>query len=221
MAVPPSNAGVAHDRVIAIFGAGGHARETALLLLQCGIARDAIAGFFVDDQYWSDTTVEDFPLRRRGDFDPGPHEAIVAIGDSRARRKVVESLPAGTRFPSFIHPSAITPAQLSVPEGVILHAGCILTTNIHLGRHVQLNRGSQVGHDSVLGDFVTTAPGAIISGNCTIGATAYLGAMSCIRERQEIGMDAIVGMGAVVVGNVPAHATYVGNPARPLTRATA
>ncbi len=221
MAVPPSNAAAGHAQTIAIIGAGGHARETVLLLLQCGIARDAIAGFFVDDPYWSDISVEGFPLRRRGHFDPAHHDAVVAIGDSRLRRTVVESLPPGTRFPGFVHPSVISPADLSVAEGVILHAGCIITTNVQLGRHVHLNRGSQVGHDSVLGEFVTTAPGAIISGNCTIGTTAYLGAMSCIRERQEIGADSVIGMGAVVVGNVPAHATYVGNPARPLTRALA
>ncbi len=45
--------------------------------------------------------------------------------------------------------------------------------------------------------------------------------MSSIRERQVVGDGATVGMGAVVVSNVPAHATYVGNPARPIARAPA
>lgn len=204
--------------MIAIIGAGGHARETALLLFQSGIDRSALAGFFVDDQYWSDTTIEGLPLRRMESFEPGRHDAIVAIGDSHVRRAVVECLPPSTRFPSFVHPSVIAPEDLLLTDGVILHAGCIITTNVRLGRHVQLNRGSQVGHDCVLGEFATTAPGAIISGNCSIGDTAYLGAMSCIRERQKIGKGATVGMGAVVVSDVPADATYVGNPARPLVR---
>jgi sugar O-acyltransferase (sialic acid O-acetyltransferase NeuD family) len=221
MAARPSKLALAHDRRIAIIGAGGHARETALLLLQCGIARDCVAGFFVDERYWSETTVEGFPLRRLAEFEPAHHDAVVAIGDSQARRAVVDGLPAGTCFPGFVHPSVIAPASLSIAEGVIVHAGCIITTNVRLGRHVQLNRGTQVGHDSVLDEFATTAPGAIISGNCTVGAAAYLGAMSCIRERQQIGHGAIVGMGAVVVSDVPAEATYVGNPARPLMRAPA
>jgi len=221
MAAPPSNPGVGDPRKIAIVGAGGHARETALLLFQCGVAREHLAGFFVDDHYWSETSVEGLPLRRLGEFDPDHHVAIVAIGESHARRKLVEQLPVSTRFPAFVHPSVIAPTDLVVGEGVILHAGCIITTNVRLARHVQLNRGTQVGHDSVLGDFVTTAPGAVISGNCTIGACSYLGAMSSIRERQLVGDGATVGMGAVVVSNVPAHATYVGNPARPIARAPA
>jgi len=209
------------ERKIAIIGAGGHARETALLLQQCGISRDAIAGFFVDDRYWTETAVEGFPLLRIGDFDTGRHDAVVAIGDSRARRAVVEGLPPSTRFPGFVHPSVIAPADVAIAEGVILHAGCIVTTNVTLGRHVQLNRGTQVGHDSVLEAFCTTAPGAVISGNCHVGADAYLGAMSCIRERQTIGAGAMVGMGAVVVSDVPPDSTYVGNPARPLQRVPA
>lgn len=207
------------ERKIAIIGAGGHARETSLLLVQCGVARDQIAGFFVDDRYWSDTLVEDFPQFRMRDFDPASFDAVVAIGDSALRRAMVAAMPADTYYPGLVHPSSITPPGFKAGEGVIVHAGCIITTNVTLNRHVQLNRGTQIGHDSVLGDFSTTAPGAIVSGNCTIGMTSYLGAMSCIRERQRVGDNAIVGMGSVVVTDVPDHATYVGNPARPLVRA--
>ncbi len=205
-------------RSIAVIGAGGHARETLLLLRQCGVRPGQIAGFFVDSDYWRDETIDGYPQWRLNMLDPDVHHAVVAIGDSILRRQVVGSLPPGTRFPSFVHPSAIVPDDFALDAGVIVHAGCIITCNVTIGRHVQLNRSTNIGHDSVLHDFVTTAPGVVISGNCTIGAASYLGAMSCVREKQEVGAGSLVGMGAIVVTDIPDRATYCGNPARALAR---
>lgn len=216
MAALHSNPATLDERAIALIGAGGHARETLLLLQQCGVASERIAGFFVDGEYWTGELIEGYPQHRLNTFDPSIHAAVVAVGDSKARRRLTLALPAGTCFPSFAHPTAIIPEYLELSEGVIVHASCIVTTNVKLERHVQLNRSTNVGHDSVLREFVTTAPGAVISGNCEIGAASYLGAMCCIREKQSVGEEAVIGMGAMVVSDVPAHAVFVGNPARPL-----
>lgn len=218
MAAPRSKRVDTNDLTIALIGAGGHARETLLMLQQCGVEADRIAGFFVDDQYWSDGLVDGQRQFKLDTFDPKVHCAVIAVGDSQVRRRIAASMPADTCYPSFAHPSSILPDYLELPEGVMIHAGCIITTNVRIERHVQLNRSTNVGHDCVLREFATTAPGAVISGNCEVGAAAYLGAMSSIREKQRIGEDAVVGMGAVVVTDVPARAVYVGNPARAIAR---
>nr|WP_272577403.1 acetyltransferase [Stenotrophomonas maltophilia] len=220
-AVPPSNEHALDDRPVALFGAGGHARETLLLLRQCGLPLSSVAGFFVDPEYCSNELMDGLPLLPISAFDPARHQAIIAVGNSLIRRDIADRLPAGTHFPSVVHPSAVMADDQILQPGLVVHAGSVITCNVTFGRHVMLNRSTHVGHDSVLGAFVTTAPGAIISGNCVIGEASYLGAMSCIREKQRIGAEATVGMGAIVVSDVPAQATYVGNPARPLQRRSA
>lgn len=50
----------------------------------------------------------------------------------------------------------------------------------------------------------------------TIGANVWIGGGAIVGPGVTIGDDAIVGAGAVVVRDVPAGATVVGNPARPL-----
>jgi acetyltransferase-like isoleucine patch superfamily enzyme len=47
-----------------------------------------------------------------------------------------------------------------------------------------------------------------------IGRNCYIGCGSMIRQQQVIGEQSLVGMGAVVVKDVPAGAIVVGNPAR-------
>lgn len=212
----PFNSTPVDGRPIALIGAGGHARETLLLLRQSGIDRDQIAGFFVNASHWTDELVDGMPLKQVEDLDSSQHQVVVAVGDSAIRCRIVSQLAQDTYYPSVVHPTALVGEDAILPSGVIVHAGCIVTCNVKIGRHVQLNRSTNVGHDSILGDFVTTAPGAIVSGNCRIGDGSYLGAMSCIRERQIVGGNCMVGMGAVVVTDVPAGSTFVGNPARAL-----
>ena len=90
-----------------------------------------------------------------------------------------------------------------------------------IGRHFHSNVFSFVGHESVLGDYVTFGPRATCNGNVHIGDHAYIGANAVIRQGThdkalKIGRGAFVGMGAVVTSDVPDGAVVVGNPARQL-----
>jgi acetyltransferase-like isoleucine patch superfamily enzyme len=63
---------------------------------------------------------------------------------------------------------------------------------------------------------VTLAGRAALSGSVHVGRCAYLGAGSLVRQGLKIGDAAVVGMGAVVLTDVPPGETWAGNPARPL-----
>jgi len=52
-----------------------------------------------------------------------------------------------------------------------------------------------------------------------VGRSCYIGAGAMIRQRVQIADGALVGIGAVVLRDVAAGATVVGNPARLLVRA--
>ena len=52
----------------------------------------------------------------------------------------------------------------------------------------------------------------------TVGPAAYLGMNVAVREQTSIGPGATVGMGAVVVDDLPAGEIWAGVPARPLPR---
>ena len=77
-----------------------------------------------------------------------------------------------------------------------------------------LLRQGLLGHDAVLGDYVTINPLASISGNVTIGDRVTVGTGANIIQNVTVGDDAVIGAGAVVLRTVPDFALMVGNPAR-------
>jgi acetyltransferase-like isoleucine patch superfamily enzyme len=89
---------------------------------------------------------------------------------------------------------------------------------VRIGNHFHLNLNSTVGHDVVIGDFVTVFPGVNISGNVVIGDKTTIGTGSSILPGVRIGSGCFIGAGAVVTKDVEDGQTVVGVPARPLTK---
>lgn len=195
-----------------IIGAGGFGREVYWSLNP--IERNNTV-FFVDDIYWDGKDEKILPLSV---FDHEKYEVVVAIADSIHRERIVNGLPKKTKFFTHIHPSAqIHGEDVIIGEGSIICAGTIITTNVKIGNHAQLNLITTIGHDCVIGDYFTTAPGVQISGNETIGNRVYFGTRSCVKQKIKICDDVIIGMNAGVVKNIIEPGTYVGTPAKKIS----
>lgn len=194
---------------IAIIGYGGFAREVKAHLSPRKVQ------FFVDDVYWRENTSGVLKLSQ---FDVASFRAIVAVGDPTAREDIVNRMPVGTEFFTFVHPSAtiLDEETIEIGEGSIICAGTVLTTNIQIGKHAHLNLNSTVGHDCVIGDYFTASPGVNLSGNLNVGNRVYVGTNSAIREKIYICDDVTIGMQSGVVKNITEKGTYVGSPTKRL-----
>ena len=104
--------------------------------------------------------------------------------------------------------------NVKIGEGSFIGAYSILTTNIKIGNHAILNRGNQIGHDTVIGDYFSAMPGAIVSGNVVIENKVYLGTNSSIKEKVHIFSNIKIGSNAAVIENIITGGTYVGVPAK-------
>lgn len=193
----------------AIIGSGGFGREVYYYMMDNDSSEQIT--FFVDDQYANNDI---FPISL---LDVENYEVVVAIGDSNHRKKIISKLPKNTKFFTFIHNSVkIFDKNIKIGEGSIICPGCILTTNIEIGKHSQLNLLSTIGHDTKIGDYLTTAPGTKISGNCIIGNNVYLGTNSSIREKLNICDNVTIGLNSGVVKNINESGIYGGVPAKKL-----
>lgn len=191
---------------LALFGYGGHAREVALQINQD-------ITFFVDDNYAYENVL---PISK---FNSKEYKIMIAVADSNQRKSIVERLPKDTKYFTFVHPTSILLGRdIEIGEGSFIGAYSIITTNIKIGNHAILNRGNQIGHDCIIGNYFSAMPGAIISGNVNVGECVYLGTNASIIEKKNITDNCIIGANSVVINNIVEDGTYVGTPVKKVNK---
>jgi sugar O-acyltransferase (sialic acid O-acetyltransferase NeuD family) len=219
---------------LAIYGAGGFAREVAPPAIEMASAATSGNAEPIDLVFVSDvaeeigTIVNGFRVISYAALVAECSDRLVSIGigDGAVRRAIAEKCARdGLRFAEVRARTHIRYHNVTVGEGAVVCEYTIISTNSRVGRHFQANFHAYVGHDCVVGDFVTFAPRVNCNGWVVIEDDAYIGTGAMLRQGSPekplvIGRGAVVGMGAVVTRDVPPGVTVVGNPARVLERIT-
>lgn len=209
----------------AIFGASGFGREVLPLVHQKLATEDGAWDLvFVDDNPPA-TEQNGHRVLTYADWlaEPATSRHItLAIANSVVREKLVQRCEAdGVQFIDVQASNVVVLDDVQIGSGAILNPFVCLTSNIRIGKHFHANIYSYVAHDCEIGNYVTFAPGVKCNGNVVIEDHAYIGTGAILKQGKPdaplvIGRGAVVGMGAVVTKSVPAGATVVGNPARPM-----
>ena len=118
------------------------------------------------------------------------------------------------RFATIVHPTAVVSKQSKIGRGVAIMPLVQVGPGVEIGNHSMLLAQSFVGHDTVLDEMVFVANNATVGGNIDILRGVHIGSNSSILENIVIQEYAVIGLGAVVVKNVPAYNVVVGNPAK-------
>ncbi len=212
---------------IGIYGASGFGREVAWLVEACAEAGGLYETvcFIDDDASLHGKLLNDIPIMGLEQaLEAYPHLFVVAgMGNPRVREAVMQKAAArGCRFETLVHPRVERSRRIEMGEGTVICAGCILTTDIQLGNQVQINLDCTIGHDVVMGDYTTLAPGVHISGWVHLGKRVYVGTGAVFINGTEeapllIGDDVVIGAGACVTKSI-ISGTWGGVPAKPLHR---
>lgn len=142
-------------------------------------------------------------------------ECIVAIGDCKIRKKIVDKLTSENfKFATVVHPTAICSEFAEIGNGTVIQAGSIVSIDVKIGNHSYLNYGCTIGHDSKIGNYVTLSPGVHISGTNIINDGVFVGTGTVTKQNISIGKWSFIGGGTVVGKSIPDFSMYFGMAGR-------
>jgi len=141
---------------IYIIGAGGLGRELAAAVMLPELATKFTLRGFIDDNFAIGDVVNGIPVsgglawltQQKG------LSLYIAIGNGQVRKNISQQLQHFV-FPCIIHPAVNEPDDffVRIGNGSYLAAGCVLTTNILIGRFTLILPGCTLSHDTTIGDF--------------------------------------------------------------------
>jgi acetyltransferase EpsM len=204
------------NHLIAIIGAGGHARVVRDVCEAMGLR---VAGF-IDPSISEGTQVDGLPVLGGDELLTTAafleaFNLVPGIGNEVARHKTcLTALAAWALFSRVRHPSAVVSPRVEIGVGTVLVAGAIVNAGSQIGRFCIINTGASIDHDCVLEDAVQIAPRGTLCGNVRCGEGSFIGAGAVILPGISVGPKAIIGAGTVVTRNISSGFTALGNPAR-------
>jgi acetyltransferase EpsM len=180
-----------------------------------------ILGFLDDDIDKHDKTIAGYkvlgPISNAENL-PSNTKYILAIASAKKSirtRKFVEKLHLNKQnTETLIHPRANISKNAQIGWGSVILAGAQINANVIVGNFVFIEGNAWLGVGTSVSNFVVITHDASISGNTILNEGAYIGANSSLLGGVEVGAWSVVGMGSVILKDIPSYEVYVGNPGR-------
>ena len=202
---------------IFVYGAGGHGKVVADILVACKDVR--LAGFVDDQEELRSKSVLGLPVFGDGHWLQKEARSIrivvaLGVGDNYARHRVAEKcLNSGMQLATLIHPAATVSKSAQLGRGTVVMAQAVINPGAVTGDGVIVNSGAVVEHDVEIGAFAHVSPNAALGGAARLGKFSHLGIGAMVIQSVSIGIHSVVGAGSVVIRNIPDRTVAFGVPA--------
>lgn len=205
--------------VLGIYGHGGLGREIAELARQINLSAphwDQM--IFIDDaqsvQDENPGTVIGFDAFSQL-YSTEDSEIAIAIGEPAIREVLYRKVKSSGYTPAtMIHPSCVMAQDAQVSEGCIICSNTFVSVNTKIGENVLVLPMASIAHDTQVEAHSVISSFASLAGHCYVGKCAYIGMSVPVKQGIRIGNHSIVGMGSVVLKDIPDAVVAIGNPAR-------
>ncbi len=209
--------------ILGIYGSSGLGREVLEIAKRINKIENRWSEYiFIDDvnPKGKKNNIEMMPLLDISKYhDISKVEIVIASGEPEFRSIMWEkSREMKIQPATFIHPSVHIPESASIGKGVTIFPNVYVACNTIIAENVILEPFVSIGEDTTIDSHSVISPFCFIGGKCSIGRQTYIGPSVPVRDRTIIGSYSIIGMGSVVLRDIPDEVIAIGNPARAMKK---
>ncbi len=196
-----------------IYGNGQMAR---MFLHFARLAYEVVA-FTVDRSVLTETSIEGLPVVAFEELESlypvADHFLITAVGyremNELRAQKYQEGRARGYAFASYVHPSVVRHACVTVGENTIILDHVALHPYTSIGNSVFIASNASIGHGCTIGDHCWINSGVSIGGETRIGEATFLGINATVSDNIQIERQCFVGANTLVTRDTQAEEVYV------------
>ncbi len=179
-----------------------------------------IIGFIDDDRRLLDTEINN--IKVLGNFEYLLNQidkninVFVPIGNNHVRANLLKKLmEKGFNTPNFIHKNTRIHSSVNIGKCVYILHGTNIMPHTTIGDYVLISMGVNIAHHTIIDEGCFFSQGSNIGASIHFKNYVFCGISSTVMTGvKTVGQKSLIGAGAVIIRDVPAGATVVGNPGR-------
>lgn len=183
-----------------------------------------VSGFVVDADYRDTDKFCNLPMtdyeKIEQDYPASEYDLFIAMSYSHLnearKNKYLDAKSKGYTIASYISSKATVLTDKIGDNAFILEDNTIQPF-VTIGNNVTLWSGNHIGHHGTIEDHVFIASHIVMSGNCVIGESSFVGVNATLRDGIKIGKKNIIGMAAVIARPTDDEALYKPVSTKPAT----
>ena len=198
-----------------IFGAGDIAR-LAHFYFKTDTDHEVVA-FTVDKAYREGDEFQGLPLV---DFEsitkthpPSEYKAFVALSYAKMNQirtdKYLKCKEMGYEVVSYVSSRCSYLTEDPVGENCFILEDNTVQPFVTMGNNVTLWSGNHIGHDSTIEDNCFITSHVVVSGNCHIGESCFIGVNATLRNSLTVAPFTLIGAGAIIMKDTEEKDVYV------------
>lgn len=140
---------------------------------------------------------------------------IYKMGGQQQRIAKFESLniPKDQLF-TFVHPQSFVSPSVKLSPGVVIMPNVSISAGTSIGTCSLVMSNCTIGHDNNIEKHCFFTVNSCIGSYITMGKGVWIGMNATIRGKQNIGNYSAIGIGSVVVQDIPKGELWLGVPAK-------
>jgi acetyltransferase EpsM len=141
--------------------------------------------------------------------------ALLKVKENHRRSKKIDALAIPVkRFFTLIHPLACVAQNAEIGYGTFLGPHVTVMPNANIGNHCSFRASASIGHDCRIGNYCYMGPNATLSGRVNLEDGVHIGPNASVHENVTLGSFGVVGIGSVVLKDLPERVVAFGNPVK-------